>query len=181
MMIPYSAREPMNHTALRYLAAHAPIRAYLEIGVQEGHSLRAVIEAGRLDAVTLVDTWGSAYGGTGKGTHEHIGHLLNALKFTGTRTFLDGDSKALVPTIRCRFDLIHVDGDHSEDGARSDLWQCEPLLAPGGFLVLDDLAHPAHPYMGTVADAFTASFPEIHEIERRADFPFGVVIWQRPA
>lgn len=38
-----------------------------------------------------------------------------------------------------RFDLIHVDGDHSAAGAHHDLTLAWPCLAPGGLLVIDDV------------------------------------------
>jgi predicted O-methyltransferase YrrM len=48
------------------------------------------------------------------------------------------------------FDLITVDGDHSEDGAEQDLREVVPHLKVGGILVFDDISHPAHPYLAQV-------------------------------
>jgi len=45
------------------------------------------------------------------------------------------------------FDLITVDGDHSEEGAFDDLLNVIPHLNVGGILVFDDIAHPTHPYL----------------------------------
>jgi predicted O-methyltransferase YrrM len=39
-----------------------------------------------------------------------------------------------------RFDLIFVDGDHSEAGAMHDVKSFAPLVSPGGFIVMDDSA-----------------------------------------
>ena len=54
------------------------------------------------------------------------------------------------------FDLILVDGDHSEAGAHQDLQNVFPRLAPGGMLVFDDIAHPAHHYLLTLWRRCTA-------------------------
>lgn len=37
-----------------------------------------------------------------------------------------------------RYSLIYVDGDHSYDGAASDIRNYAPLIAAGGYLVMDD-------------------------------------------
>jgi len=36
------------------------------------------------------------------------------------------------------FNLVHVDGDHSREGAREDIRMAWPKVAPGGILVADD-------------------------------------------
>jgi hypothetical protein len=36
------------------------------------------------------------------------------------------------------FDLIYIDGDHSEASAQRDVTNFSPMVAPGGFLVMDD-------------------------------------------
>lgn len=40
-----------------------------------------------------------------------------------------------------RFDLIHIDGDHSLEGKIADLALCRDLLAPNGLLLVDDFHH----------------------------------------
>jgi hypothetical protein len=98
------------------------VTSYLEIGVQEGQSLAAVVRANPgLQRVTLCDDWGSSHGGTGRGDNGHIEILLRHLGFVGKVTYLTGRSQELVPSLNDAFDLVHVDGDHSTEGARSDL------------------------------------------------------------
>ena len=41
------------------------------------------------------------------------------------------------------FSLIHIDGSHSEAQAFADVTAWEPLLAPGGVLVMDDILWPS--------------------------------------
>ena len=70
----------------------------------------------------------------------------------GEAHFIDGDSHQTVPAFFAanpdlQFDLITVDGDHSEEGALADLITVIPRLAPGGVIVFDDIAHPQHAYL----------------------------------
>ena len=52
-------------------------RSYLEVGVNEGSSLRvAVTECPTIQELVLVDHWGRDYGGIGRGSHDHIPKLL---------------------------------------------------------------------------------------------------------
>lgn len=142
----------------QFLARHAAEfqpRSYLEIGTREGESLRIVLEhANSLERVACADTWGSEWGGSGRGGHDHIDRLLASMLFVGDVAYLDGDSKQTIPKLRGRFDLILVDGDHSEDGARADLKNVWPRCARGGCIVFHDIAHPAHPYLERVFDEF---------------------------
>ena len=98
------------------------ITSYLEIGVQEGQSLRVVVQrAPYLRRLALCDTWGKRSGGTDRGSHEHIETLLTQLGYHHTVEFLDGDSAKLVPKLDELFDLVHVDGDHSFESCLADL------------------------------------------------------------
>ena len=155
------------HATLRFLADD--VRDYLEIGCREGDSLREVVlHAPALNRVVVCDFWGSDFGGTGRGSHDHIDRLLDELGFTGERVFLDGDSRETVPTIRGtpglrRFDLVLVDGDHSDDGARADLTNAWPLVQDRGTLLFHDICHPAHPGLRRVWREFVNSLSDCWE------------------
>jgi hypothetical protein len=125
------------------LLASFPATSFLEIGVQEGFSLAAVVGANAyMKKVALCDTWGWVDGGTGRGSHEHIEALLDGLGYRGERIYLTGDSKVTVPTLReATFDLIHVDGDHTEAGAYADLHNVTPLA--GRYIVVHDIFMPS--------------------------------------
>lgn len=57
-------------------------------------------------------------------------------RFFHRNTLIQGLPKKLA---REQFDYILVDGDHSYEGAFTDLTNCWPLLASGGLLVIDDI------------------------------------------
>lgn len=108
--------------------AFGPIRRYLEVGVQEGRTLQAVVEAAGPDLIELVlcDTWGTESGGTGRGSHAHIDRLLEALGYHNPVVYLDGRSQDLLPGLKtccllAPFDLVHIDGEHTYEATRGDL------------------------------------------------------------
>lgn len=180
MEIHVSTAEQSHYTVLRYLSQTFQPKSYLEIGVREGDSLRIVLDNAPIERLVLADYWTATYGGTGRGGHEHIAGMLADRGYAGDVWFLDGDSKVNIPLIqgKTKCDLILVDGDHSEAGARADLENVLPLLADGGYLVFDDIAHPAHPWLCNVAWEFS----ERHGLKvafMDASVPFGVVVWRR--
>ncbi|MDX9862860.1 MAG: class I SAM-dependent methyltransferase [Rhodospirillales bacterium] len=124
-------------------------RRYLEIGVRRGRSVCAV--ASRMPGVELVmfDLWIANYAGMENPGPHVVERELDKLGHTGRRTFVDGDSHVTVPEyFRANpdvyFDLITVDGDHTERGAVDDLCDVLPHLTVGGAVVFDDVCHPRH-------------------------------------
>lgn len=147
------------HKTLQELAKKYKPKRYLEIGVREGASLKAVLNEYLPNRVALCDNWGSNYGGTGCGNHNHIWRLI--VKYPDSQKihviFLDGDSHDKIPELikkRYKFDLITVDGDHSYNGAMSDLVMCWELLTDGGLLVFDDVIHKDHMYLRNCIESF---------------------------
>lgn len=125
-----------------------PIKKYMEIGVQEGRAVDWMIKhASSLEKIVLCDTWGNEYGGTGKGNHNHIITLLQNEGYPlENAIFLDGDSSNLIPEYFVKnkdemFDLIFVDGDHSEKGARTDILN---TINHTKVLAIHDIYHPIH-------------------------------------
>ena len=53
---------------------------------------------------------------------------------------------------RSALDVIHIDGEHSQDAVYSDLTRSIPCLAPGGLLIIDDVFY--HSFPGVTAAAF---------------------------
>ena len=134
------------YEVLEEVARARAITSYLEIGVQEGDSLRRVLAAApQLEHLLLCDTWCRTYGGTGRGSSAHIEALLSSLSYRGSVQYLTGRSQDTLPKFRlanstARFDLVTVDGDHSEAGAGSDLSHGWALC--GGVLVAHDTEFP---------------------------------------
>jgi predicted O-methyltransferase YrrM len=136
------------HNTLISLVTYSKPKSYLEIGVREGHSLEAVLSGNSvITRLVLCDTWGGHYGGTGRGNHNHIQEILDCREYDGEVKFLDGDSQYMIPTLNEKFDLILVDGDHSYDGAYTDLINAWIFLKEGGFIVFDDIVHNSHAYL----------------------------------
>jgi len=157
-----------SHRCIMHLIARlAPDvpRRYLEIGVNEGQSLEALITAllaardqlpperrarTLFDELVLADTWGDHYGGTARGSHRHIEQLLERFQTPVAEqlVFLDGESQRAVPAyLRPRgltpaFDVVYVDGNHSYAGALADVQNVLPVV--GKMLLFDDIYHPAH-------------------------------------
>ena len=132
--------------------------SYLEVGCADGGSLLdALASFPSLMRVAVADTWGSEYGGTGRGGHQHIERAVGNL-FPQVRVdFYDGDSHQTLSQVVDRFDLILVDGDHSPEGARQDLEDSWHLLRAGGTLIFDDVGHPEHGYLSDVFTRFADS------------------------
>lgn len=61
--------------------------------------------------------------------------------------FVIGDSRELLKTAEGQYDYIYIDGDHLYDAVRQDLFNCDKLLAKGGFIVVDD-CDPNHSHFG---------------------------------
>lgn len=72
----------------------------------------------------------------------------------GRATLVSGDSKTLHSTPKFRkkkFDILFVDGDHSEEGAYQDLVNWSVKVRSGGYMLIHDCAvptnkmpHPSH-------------------------------------
>ena len=138
--------------------------SYLEIGVNEGLSVYTLLSGISfqrllndlphnskpiLNELVLADSWGNDYGGTGRASPKHIESLLSSVNKIGNVTFLNGDSKETIPHYfkgksreKNLFDFIYVDGDHSFEGANTDIENVLPYV--GKVLLFDDMYHPAH-------------------------------------
>ncbi len=117
---------------------------YLEVGCRLGHSLATVMLASSSPVrATVVDLWISGYGDEpNPGPDAVFSHLERLGAYTGLMEVWQGDSHAVLPTLRGPFDLILVDGDHTKEGARADILDCAALLAKDGLMVFDDAVEP---------------------------------------
>lgn len=125
-------------------------RTYLEIGVRRGRSLCTVAAGAPAVDVYGFDLWMADYAGMDNPGAAFVEEELGRVGHRGRAVFIDGDSHVTVPRFLAEhptltFDLITVDGDHSELGAAQDLAWVLPRLAVGGAVVFDDISHPLHP------------------------------------
>lgn len=139
-----------------YAAALKP-KSILEIGTRRGYSLLAMLfgagmtgpdesghyERGSVEEVAVIDN--ESYGVKLNWIEDILGTLRNGLGFRSyhTNTQEDGFELPLryhgTDHASERWDIIHVDGDHTEAGALHDLELAAEALAPGGTIILDDV------------------------------------------
>lgn len=135
---------------------------YLEVGVGRGHSfvlvcLAVEVFGGRLEYGVGIDAWVENYGGEPNPGAAQVYRLLEDVGAWGCEpvTLITGDSHVELMKLRGSgylvgvgrvkprptFNLILVDGDHTDEGAAQDLEDAFALLEPGGFLVFDDVVY----------------------------------------
>lgn len=132
--------------ALRILAVEMKPERYLEIGVRRGKSIAQVAAAVPDCCLYGFDMWIDPYGGVPNPGPEFVRRELARVGYRGDAVFTIGASSETLPVFFAAnpaldFPLITVDGDHSAAGAERDLELVGQRLAPGGFLLFDDLVH----------------------------------------
>ena len=145
-------------------------RTYLEIGVRRGRSVCTVARGCPKVEVLAFDMWVPGYAGMENPGPEFVKTELKKHGHTGEIFFINGNSHQTIPTFfkqnpQAMFDMITVDGDHSEEGALDDLKNVIPRLSVGGILVFDDIVHPAHPYLLNVWKKAMTMFPYLTSFE----------------
>ena len=168
---------------LTFLHASAMLlspRNYLEIGVRRGRSLSIVAQCNPECRIFGFDLWMQNYAGMPNPGPEFVKDELARGGYTGTLELISGDSHQTLAEFfhgfpKLEFDMINVDGDHSEQGAKLDLLQVLPHLAIGGVLLLDDIAHPEHRYLEQVWDQIVGT-NERFSTAKYTDLGYGVAV-----
>jgi len=103
----------------------------LEIGFNSGFSAVLILLSNRDIKLTCVDI----------GWHSYVIPCYEQIKkdFGDRIELLVGDSRIVVPTINDSFDLVHIDGGHSEDIAESDILHTNKLLMKNAVIIMDDV------------------------------------------
>ena len=154
------------HAASSLVVPHS----YLEIGVLRGRSLAVVASRSPQCELVGFDLWAGEYAGLPNPGIEHVKSQLLRVGHKASATFTEGDSAETVPAWLDsnpgqRFDLVTVDGDHSEDGARRDLVHTLPRVRLGGVVVMDDIVHPRCAWLERVWDEVMAANPQFVEMK----------------
>lgn len=108
----------------------------LEIGCWDGLSLKAWLTEADPELVVAVDL-----------EHRNRGDYDAWVK-PGTELVLytgmsQAQEQAEAMQKHAPYDWVFVDGDHGDWGVRTDVETCEPLVKPGGYLILHDITPPA--------------------------------------
>ena len=125
-------------------ARSAPSGHILEIGFNAGFSTIIMLLANPAVHVTAIDIC----------EHSYVKWCVNVVQelFPNRITFIEGDSKRVFPG-DCwhSYDVIHIDGDHSYEGAANDLQNA--LAAAPAIVILDDtdIPHIAQLWHDTVS------------------------------
>lgn len=139
------------------MAKEYQIESYMEIGVNEGRSLTAVVKnAPKLKTLYVCDNWTGWHGGKSWGNHKHITQKINASGYKGDVIYLDGDSQKTIPQYHKSHpemvvDLVTVDGNHDTNPAWEDLTNVERFAK---IIVFDDVYHPGHPNLADLWQVF---------------------------
>jgi predicted O-methyltransferase YrrM len=123
---------------LFWCGKQAPSRI-CEIGFNAGHSAMLLLLASSATTFTIFDI----------GHHQYTQPCLNYIEHIFPQVafeYIVGDSTLTMPTQmegrHQTYDLVHVDGGHSEFCATSDIKHADILLKPGGIMVVDDTDAP---------------------------------------
>jgi len=146
---PKEAWSPRVEKDLHYKVAIAQMlkpKRILEIGIRAGYSAAAFLyqnpDATYVGMDLNLSIKGRGLWGGQKNFMHHATKMLGKLYPHATiQTYvmdsLGQEAKALVASEE-PFDLIHVDGDHSEEGCLKDLQLAATCIRPGGIILADD-------------------------------------------
>lgn len=116
------------------LAAYAPFRDSLEIGIAAGGTTRFLREHVDIARTTVIDDGRHPRFPTWSLNRHHVpvlSEFIGDSHSRGARDFLTGLGRA--------FDLVAIDGDHSPAGVRADWRLVQPFLAPGALVWFHDV------------------------------------------
>jgi predicted O-methyltransferase YrrM len=133
-------------TAILALSERMQPEAYLEIGVRRGRSVCALASLAPDCQLAMFDMWVRNYAGMDNPGEDLVASELDKIGHRGKREFISGNSHETLKAYfkqnpDAYFDIITVDGDHSNQGAAEDIADILPRLKIGGVVVFDDVSN----------------------------------------
>ena len=127
----HSGQIPQQTARLAQLCDDPSIQRILEIGFNVGHSADTFLSHS-LAHVTSFDLQAR--------DSVQFGKTYIDKKFPGRHTLIIGDSMQTIPNYAQEaFDLIYIDGGHTEEIARADLMNCKRLAHANTIVIMDDV------------------------------------------
>lgn len=155
----FSPQIPFISKSLQHVSS---VKRILEIGSFEGRSTVWFLESFPNAQMVCVDTF------LGSPEHVEANMELSTLfeRFSeNTKAFQDRlevrrghSSKMLYGLEPESFDVIYVDGSHTEADTLMDLVLSYGLLSPGGVILVDDYNQPAFPGVRKAVDTFISVY-----------------------
>ncbi len=154
----------LNDSEGQLLTKHAAGKRVLEIGSYCGRS--TIWLARMAESVFCVDTWDGRCTPT---PHDTLPEFLANMHKHGVIEKITTGGGTIAQVKRGQtvnpvlgefvnpdfgpFDLIFIDGDHSEEGVKMDIEECLSLLAPDGLMAFHDYGRPTDPGVKKMVDA----------------------------
>jgi predicted O-methyltransferase YrrM len=165
-------------------------RAVVEIGTGRGGTLFLLTRVATPDAILIsVDLSSVADLRFGGGDFRHRRPLFEAFALDGQRVhFLDADSHAADTRASVErkldgrdVDLLFIDGDHTEEGVRTDFELYRDLVRPGGIIAFHDIVDGKPDWVGGVPNFWRSVRTEdaVEFVEDRAQGGWGIGVLRR--
>jgi len=106
----------------------------LEIGVRAGYSAISFLSAAPEAEYVGLDAENGTHGGGGGPWMWWAKELL----YSYNATFIECDTQEIQSVDKGKFDLIHIDGDHTTEGALHDMEICWSSVNTNGIMLVDD-------------------------------------------
>lgn len=140
------------------VARHVTPRSILEIGVYRGYSMAAMISSS-VESVGYVLAIDNGEAAGVEVFEAAIRKLQQAFPFTDFGVAIV-NSRNVRPDPGFQFDIVHIDGDHSYEGAKNDIDNFGPLVSDSGVIIVHDTIDPP-------VKRATLEFAEAHNFDYR--------------
>lgn len=137
-------------TTLNFIVTELDIHNVLEIGTGPGESLCAMLE-GNNAHVTTIDIEDC----------QAARLEIEERNLDNRVTFIQGNSDDL--NIGGMFDLVLIDGGHTYEQVKKDIWNFEYLLKPNGFIIFHDMTNPAWPGVKKAVEEFHSQYSHFYK------------------